>query len=278
MNVIDCRYRPDTKEWMDTFIRNPVYAEYVRLTGFDRKPTRDLASCVRQLEQLGIKKALVTGRDIESTYASWHSNDLVDECVAAYPALFIGIYGYDPHKGMAAYTSMKRAFAKKKSLGASIEPGMAKCSIADPRYYPLYALCCDHDVPVLITAGLSPNMPGVTLEHSAPVHLDKVATDFPALRMLVSHGGYPWVNESIAVCMRHENIFMDFSSAANKPFGDLYIKAANEYLPERFVFASASPFADVDKALSQVLAMGFSENALENLLHRNARRLLKLDS
>ena len=32
MNIIDCRYRPNTPEWMATFTRNPVYAEYVELT------------------------------------------------------------------------------------------------------------------------------------------------------------------------------------------------------------------------------------------------------
>ena len=145
MNIIDCRYRPNTPEWMATFTRNPVYAEYVKLTDFDRKPTQSLAACAAQLGSLGIGKALVSGRDIESTYASPSSNGLVDACVAAFPDLFIGIYGYDPHKGMQAYKAMRQAFAEGRSLGASIEPAMAHCALDDARYYPLYALCCDHD-------------------------------------------------------------------------------------------------------------------------------------
>ena len=117
MNIIDCRYRPNTPEWMATFTRNPVYAEYVKLTDFDRKPTQSLAACAAQLGSLGIGKALVSGRDIESTYASPSSNDLVDACVAAFPDLFIGIYGYDPHKGIQAYKAMRQAFAEGRSLG-----------------------------------------------------------------------------------------------------------------------------------------------------------------
>lgn len=275
MNVIDCRYRPNTHAWMATVLDNPVYAEYVKMTNFRHKTARDIESCVRELRRLGIRKALVTGRDIESTYGVKPSNDLVDECVGAYPSLFVGVHGYDPHKGMKAYRAMKRALEEKRSRGASIEPGMAKCSVDDAKYYPLYALCCEYDIPVLVTAGLSPNMPGVVLEHTAPVHVDKVATVFPELRMLVSHGGYPWINETIAVCMRHKNIFLDFSSAANKPMGEQYIKAARDCLAEKIVFSSASPFADVETALSQVLAMDFGENVLENILYRNAQRLLQ---
>ncbi len=275
MNVIDCRYRPDTEDWMQSFIRNPAYAEYITVTGFGRKAGRDIESCVRQLQELGIRKALVTGRDVESTYAVEQSNGLADACAAAYPSLFVGIHGYDPHKGMTAYTAMKRAFEEKRSHGASIEPGMAKCAVSDPKYYPLYALCCDHDLPVLVTTGLAANLRGVALEHTAPALLDRVAVDFPDLRMLISHGGYPWVTETIGVCARHKNLFMDFSSAANKPCGELYVNAANDILSEKIVFASASPFADVDKALKQVLEMGFSGETLENILYRNAQKLLK---
>ena len=49
MKVMDCRYRPTTAAWMDTFVKNPVYAEYVKITGFDRKPVKDLDACVAQL-------------------------------------------------------------------------------------------------------------------------------------------------------------------------------------------------------------------------------------
>lgn len=274
MNIIDCRYRPNTPEWMATFTRNPVYAEYVELTHFDRKPTQSLAACAAQLASLGISKALVSGRDIESTYASPSSNGLVDACVAAFPDLFIGIYGYDPHKGMRAYKAMRQAFAEGRSLGASIEPAMAHCALDDARYYPLYALCCDHDLPLLVTAGLSPHMPGVLLSPTSPAALDKVATDFPDLRILVSHGGYPWAGETIAVCLRHRNIYLDFSSSINKPGGELYVKAANDCLADRFVFSSANPFADVDKALEQIGRLGLSDEARDSMLHKNALHLI----
>ncbi|MDE7064963.1 MAG: amidohydrolase family protein [Desulfovibrionaceae bacterium] len=259
---------------MNTFTRNPVYEEYVKLTGFDKKPVQSLADCAARLASLGIDKALVSGRDIESTYAAPASNDLVDACVAAYPSLFIGIHGYDPHKGMTAYKAMRRAIREQRSRGASIEPSMAHCPMDDARYYPLYALCCDYDVPVLVTAGLSPNMPKVLLSHSSPLALDKVAADFPDLRILASHGGYPWVNETIAVCLRHRNIYIDFSSSINKPMGEEYIKAANGCLADRFVFSSAHPFADVADALEQARHIGLSRENLEKMFSENARRLL----
>jgi predicted TIM-barrel fold metal-dependent hydrolase len=45
---------------------------------------------------------------------------------------------------------------------------MANCSISDEKFYPMYALCCEYDIPVIITAGLSPDLRGVLLEHTIP--------------------------------------------------------------------------------------------------------------
>ena len=128
--------------------------------------------------------------------------------------------------------------------------------------------------PLLVTAGLSPHMPGVLLSPTSPAALDKVATDFPDLRILVSHGGYPWAGETIAVCLRHRNIYLDFSSSINKPGGELYVKAANDCLADRFVFSSANPFVDVDKALEQIGRLWLSDEARDSMLHKNALHLI----
>ena len=91
---------------------------------------------------------------------------------------------------------------------------------------------------------------------------------------LVSHGGYPWAGETIAVCLRHRNIYLDFSSSINKPGGELYVKAANDCLADRFVFSSANPFVDVDKALEQIGRLGLSDEARDSMLHKNALHLI----
>lgn len=275
MNIIDCRYRPATAPWLETFVGNPVYAEYVRLTGLDKTPVTSLEACAARLRALGIGRAIVTGRDVESSFGAPPSNALADAAAAAFPGLFVAVHGYDPRKGMAAYRAMRAALADGRSAGASIEPAMASVPADDALWYPLYALCCDHDAPVLITAGLSPHMPHVYLDMTAPGRLDRVATDFPELRLLISHGGYPWVSETIAVCLRHENVFLDFSSTSGKPLAELYAAAAAGPLAGLCVFASGSPFTDVETALKRVLDLPLDEEARAALLHGAATRLFR---
>ncbi len=273
MPIIDFRYRPSTRETMDSVIANPVYAEYIIITNFAARPVKSLEACVAQLRELDVVKAVVTGRDCESTFQAPSSNPYVLACMRAAPDLFVGYYGYDPHKGMTAWREF-RAALDQGMRGASIEPCMAKCCVSDARYYPLYALCCDHNVPVCVTAGLSPFMPGVALEHMAPLAIDRVARDFPALRLVISHGAYPWVNEAVAVCMRHKQVYLDFSTCETKLFGEYYIKAANEYITDKVLFASANPFVDVAVAVARYKTLDFTPEAREKILSANAARLL----
>lgn len=277
MPIIDCRYRPSTQETMNSVIQNPVYAEYIIRTNFAARPVKSLPACLEELRGLGIVRAVVAGRDCESTFACPPSNDYVLACMEAAPDMFTGFYGFDPHKGMRAWRGMKEAF-EKGMRGASIEPCMAKCCVSDAKYYPLYALCCDFDIPVSITAGLSPLMPGVVLEHMDPRYIDRVARDFPDLRLLISHGGYPWVNEAVGVCMRHKHVYLDFSTCEHKLFGEFYVKAANEYITDKVVFSSANPFVPVDRAVETYAALELTPEARRKLLHDNAVRFLSVEA
>ena len=102
MPIIDFRYRPSTRESLDSFINHPVYSEYMKVTPFASKQARSLEDCVEELHRLDIVKAVYTGRDCSGNYAFPDSNNLVLDCMRKHPDLFIGFYGFDPHRKMDA--------------------------------------------------------------------------------------------------------------------------------------------------------------------------------
>ena len=80
MPIIDFRYRPSTRESLDSFINHPVYSEYMKVTPFASKQARSLEDCVEELHRLDIVKAVYTGRDCSGNYAFPDSNNLVLDC------------------------------------------------------------------------------------------------------------------------------------------------------------------------------------------------------
>ena len=131
-------------------------------------------------------------------------------------------------------------------------------------------------MPVIITAGLSPFMPGVSLDPMHPVYIDNVARDFPELRILISHGGYPWMLEAVAVTQRNANVYLDFSTCLGKPQSHTLIDAAASVISHKVLFASACPFVDVSRAVEAFHALPFSPEVMERISSTNGRTFLGL--
>jgi len=73
-------------------------------------------------------------------------------------------------------------------------------------YYPLFVECVNLNIPVCLQVGhTGPLMPS---EVGRPIpYIDQIALDFPELKIVCGHIGYPWTTEMIAVTTKHENVF-----------------------------------------------------------------------
>ncbi len=142
---------------------------------------------------------MITGRDCETTYGAKSNNESVTEFVSRYPEKFIGFVGLDPHKGMKAIAELKASVQELGMKGAAVDPYLAQIYANDAKYYPIYSKCCELDIPIVFTTGPATLVPNAIIDHVAPRYIDVVARDFPELKIVISHGGYPWVNEAITL-------------------------------------------------------------------------------
>ena len=77
--------------------------------------------------------------------------------------------------------------------------------LSDPKMYPLFAKCVELDIPVSMQVGhVLEAMPS---EHGRPIYLDKIASDFPQLKMIGAHTGWPWAEELISACYKWDNVY-----------------------------------------------------------------------
>ena len=98
--------------------------------------------------------------------------------------------------------------------GLSVRPFMIGLPADDRRYYPLYAKCVELDVPVSIHSSANWTTVSVSdLGH--PRHIDVVAADFPELKLIMSHAGYPWVLEACLLAWKYPNVYLEL--AAHRP-------------------------------------------------------------
>ncbi|MFC1919202.1 amidohydrolase family protein [Chloroflexota bacterium] len=136
--------------------------------------------------------------------------DQVYEMIKDYPGRLVGIAGYDPYHIEDSLKEVDHAIKDLNFKGVYAHVYGFDLPINDRTMYPLYAKCNELGVPVSLQTGHSlENMP---TEHGRPLLIDRVALDFPNLRLIISHTGWPWVEEAIAMAWKHEHVYLDISA------------------------------------------------------------------
>ncbi len=112
------------------------------------------------------------------------------------------------------------------------------------------------------------------MDYTDPRHVDIVARDFPDLTIVMSHGGYPFVNEAVFTCLRNANVYMDCSEYELAPMADVYVQAMSSFIPDKVVFASAHPFIEQADALDVYARMPLPDEVRHKIMYGNALRIL----
>jgi predicted TIM-barrel fold metal-dependent hydrolase len=276
--IIDFRIRPPARGFLDMIMytapeRRNVYTRQLGLEPAPSAQARSMEMLISEMDQAGIAFGVVQAR--VSDFFGSVSNDDIAAIVRDHPGRFIGIAAIDPVNRKAAVAEIDRCMAAGFK-GINIEPGAYPVPIYpdDRRLYPIYAHCEDRGIPVIIMAG---GNAGPDLSYSFPVHFDRVAGDFPQMKMVVSHGGWPWVSEILHVAFRRSSVYVSPDMYLHEaPGWEEYIKAANGFLADRFLYASCYPLAPAKEYAEWFLRLPLKPETRERALWKNAAELLRL--
>ena len=278
--VIDFRVRPPLRGFLDLVLFREAERRdrYTRSLGFEPAPSaveRSIDLLIEEMDRSGVAKGVVVGRHA-GVLGSVSNEDVFAIC-KDYPDRFVGVASIDPTDRRKAVRQIEEATAVGVRA-VNIEPGAYPAPLLpdDRRLYPIYAHCDDAGLPVLMMAG---GNAGPDIGFTNPEALDHVLADFPTLKVILTHGGWPWVTQVLHLTMRRPNLYLSPDMyLANMPGMDDYLKAANGYLADRFIFASSYPFCPVDAYADWYRTLPLSEEALRKTMYENAARLLGLEA
>jgi predicted TIM-barrel fold metal-dependent hydrolase len=278
MKIIDFRVRPPLKGILKTamYANAPRRDRFTRQLGLNPAPSaqkQSMPMLLKEMKNAGVTRGVITAR-ISDMLGSISNKDVKEIC-KAYPKIFVGIAGIDPTNRKAAIKEIDDSI-KAGFRGVTIEPGAYPVPMYadDRRLYPIYAHLEDRDIPVVLMTG---GNAGPDLSYSSPIPLDRVAGDFPTLKIVVSHGNWPWVHEILHVAFRRANVYLSPDMYVyNMPGMDDYIKAANTWLADRFIYGSAYPLTPLEEYANWFLRLPIRPEAMEKVVYRNAAELLKI--
>jgi len=204
--------------------------------------------------------------------------DLVRRACSEHPEHFSGLAGIDPTKGMEGLRELEEAVKEFGFVGAHWYPHWFAMRPDAPQIYPYYAKCCELGIPIMMQVGQNliysrtRRLPSV----AKPIYLDQVAIDFPELKIIGIHLGVPWENEMIAMCWKHENVFMAGDAYAPKHWPASVVHYANTYGQDKFLFGTDWGVIDPGRAMREVEALNFRPAARAKILRNNAIKVFDL--
>jgi uncharacterized protein len=237
----------------------------------------DANDYVRLMDEAGVAHSLLIA--VRAGDPNWRGSfeipyDTVARWVDRHPTRFSGLAGVDPTRGMAQLRDLERA-ASLGFVGVHAYPHWFRLRPDAALWYPIYAKCCELDLPYMLQVGQNliyqkdVRLPSV----ARPILLDQVAIDFPELTLIGIHVGTPWADEMIAMAWKHERVFIGIDAYAPKHLPASLIHYMNSYGSHKVLFGTDWPVIDPRRAVAEMEAHSLRPEAHANVMRNNALRV-----
>ncbi len=271
--IVDTHAQLWTKEVIESMPEEMVKS-YSKVFGKDFSVTVDMM--ITSMDSAGVDKAVVVGVDAETTFSYKVSNDAVYNAVQESNGRLIGFAGVDPHKGRLALKELERAIDELNLKGLKLMPHLHMLNPNDPKMYPIYELAQELNIPVLFHTGTQFHA-GTKIKYCKPIDIDDIAIDFPELRLIIAHFGYPWYEEALAVVRRNENVYFNIAGWSPKYIPEIVIKQMNSILSDKVLFGTDFPLMNYPRVIEELKQLNLKAKTYEKMFYLNPKKLGILD-
>jgi predicted TIM-barrel fold metal-dependent hydrolase len=233
--------------------------------------------------------------DVKALLIGWHpstvpdgmrnNNDHVIDLATTYANVFPGILasldtGAQDSNAVARHA--EELARDPKVVGFKFHPPDQGFYPSDKRFYGIWEALQAGNKPVMFHVGftvLGANTDGgsgIALDYGRPVHLDTLARDFPKMKIIAAHPGWPWEQELIGVVTHKKNVYVDTSGYLAEQLPEIFRKAIAGRLQDKALFGTDYPYIDLERALASFDKVDFKDTVKEKILIANAKALFKL--
>ncbi len=172
----------------------------------------------------------------------------------------------------------------KKINGIKLFPGHDPFYPTDKRCEPVYGLCIEYDLPVVIHTGINLNNTECA-KYNDPKHIIKVAQKHPELAVVIAHFFWPRMDYCYELTKDIETIYYDTSGMSDpevlEASGGLdkvrrILEKTVLIKPDNVVFGTDWPMCSVRKHRELIKSLKVSQELKDKIFSLNAIKLYKL--
>jgi predicted TIM-barrel fold metal-dependent hydrolase len=232
---------------------------------------------VARMDELGIATLVLPTSDLHHHGTAFEYDpvacrpDEMAALAAAHPGRFVAWWAVNPMLGSAGVRRAEEMLAQPWVVGLWIHTHSFDRRFDHADYYPYYTLAAQHGVPVSMQAGTSGGL--MPSECGLPVGIDRPAIYFPEVNFLLSHTGWPWVAETVAMALKFSNVYLGTCAYPPKhwdPAVHAFLRGPGK---RKTIFGTNFPTVGHRHVLKQVDELDIKDEVRANLLRNNALRI-----
>ena len=224
---------------------------------------------IEQCESSGVERCLVSSVATTPHHAQ-SINSYISYNVRLYPDKFIGFGSLHPESENLREDIEHLIEVGLK--GVKLHPDIQNFKVDDPKVLKIFELCEEKGLPILLHTGDS------RFDNSNPNRVAPILEKFPNLIIIGAHfGGWSVWEEATEKLSKYKNFYVDTCSSFYALEKGTAKKLIETYGSDRIIFGTDFPMWSQKDELEYLFSLSLTEEELENILHNNILRVLKIE-
>ncbi|MGV8058022.1 MAG: amidohydrolase family protein [Smithellaceae bacterium] len=185
----------------------------------------------------------------------------------------VGGAGYNPFRIKESLDEITRAVKEYGFKYVWAHPISFGLKPNDKQMYPLYAKCIELDIPCCMQVGQSaeplPSEPG------HPMYADEAALDFPQCTFVLTHTGWPWIDEWMSMVWKHMNVYGNIGAYMPSALDPSLVAFFDGNRGQNKTMWASNSFG-MTRCKKEFLALPIKDETKQKVLRDNALKVFKL--
>ena len=232
---------------------------------------------IKEMDEIGVEYVLMdqmiawSRRDLRL----WggYTTETIGELIEKSKGRVIGGAGYNPFQIKESLDDIERAVKDFGFKYVWAHPITFGCTPNDKKMYPLYIKCIELGIPCAFQVGQSaeplPSEPG------HPMYADEVALDFPQLTIILTHTGWPWIDEWMSMVWKHPNVYGNIGAYFPSALDPALVRFMDGARGQDKVLWATNGFG-MTRCKKEFLELPIKDETKRKVLWENALKVFKL--
>lgn len=207
------------------------------------------------------------------TYLSLHTIETIVDIMREAGGRVIGGIGYNPFE---IKESLERLETVVKDFGFKYvwaHPITFGVPLSDKKMYPLYMKAIELGIPITMQVGHSAEPLPSELGH--PMYADEAVLDFPDLTLVLTHTGWPWIDEWMSMVWKHPNVYGNIGAYFPSSLDPSLVSFMDGRGRDKVMWATNG--FGLTRCLQEFMELPIRDESKKKILRDNAIKVFKLD-